>query len=114
MRPLPAGKHPMLYAVLLALGLILLALQQISTQSTMTTQHHGMQAHQHSQQQPIPAESSHCAADCISTLQHCCLYALSPNQPLNVFIPSSTPSSVLAFFFNSRVIPPQTPPPKTA
>ncbi|HHX35130.1 MAG TPA: hypothetical protein GX719_07665 [Gammaproteobacteria bacterium] len=114
MRPLVAGKHPRLYAVLLALGLILLALQQISTQSTMTNQHHALQIHQHNQQQATPAESGHCTADCISTLQHCCLYALSPNQPLSVFIFSSVPSSALVYFFNSRAITPQTPPPKAA
>lgn len=113
MRPLSARKYPRLYAVLLALGLILAVLQQASAHHSPIPQHTGMPANLPSQHQASAHDSSNCTAECISTVQHCCLYALSSKQPLSVFIPGSVPSSVLAFFFNSRPITPQTPPPKT-
>lgn len=111
MRSLLTRSYPKLYAVVLALGLIMVVLQQIYVPPTLASQHSAVSSNQ---QAPQHSDNNQCAADCISTLQHCCLYTLSPNQPLSVFISSSVPSSVLVYFFNSRPITPQTPPPKAA
>lgn len=103
--------HSRVYAVLMALAVVLVMLQQASVPAAVTPQQQTHSVTEHTAEQ---FDSNQCAANCVSTLQHCCLYPLSSKQPLSFFAPNPTPSNKLVYFFTSRAITPQTPPPKPA
>lgn len=98
--------------VFLALCLVFAALQVSAGHTPPAAQTLSLQAQNHSLHEHGPQPASHCAADCVSTVHYCCVYALCSTPLVSIFRANSTPSSVLTYFFSSRAVTPLTPPPK--
>src|SRR5690554_13877 len=102
-----------LYAVLLALCLVLAALQSAFAHHSSTPAPSAMQADIHSQHGDNSQTTVSCDTDCAGTVYHCCLYALCTSQPLMFPSPSVAQHSLLPSLFSSRAIAPLTKPPKS-
>ncbi len=101
--------------LLLVLCLILAGLQPASATHTPALQAANTLTNSAQHQHTAPSSNTDiCVGDCLSTTQHCCVYALCNTPALITFKHNVTHHILLSYFFNSRAITPITPPPKWA
>lgn len=112
MQRLPAQMISRLRTVFLALCLVLAALQPASVHSLTMPQHNTVHVSAQNEHNRSLNAASHCSIDCVSTMHHCCLYALCNNSSVAFFKQNLTYNNRLPYFFSSRAITPVIPPPK--
>jgi len=100
--------YPRLCVVLLALCVVLTALQPAFAQHSPTPPLSTLQTDMHSQHTFSTQASVSCDVDCAGAVHHCCLYALCSSQPLIRTNPSAAQHSLLPYFFSSRHVTPLT------